>query len=65
MIKHEGPPNTPRWVKVFGITVIVLVLLFVILKVLGIGGEHGPSRHLSLNDLGYYVSVVEQGINQS
>lgn len=65
MTKQEGPPSTPRWVKVFGIIVIVLVLLFVILKVLGIGGEHGPSRHLSLNGVGYYVSLVEQGLTES
>jgi hypothetical protein len=48
MTKHEEPPSTPRWVKIFLIIVIVLFLLFVILKILGIGGEHGPSRHLSL-----------------
>jgi hypothetical protein len=43
----EGrPPGTPRWVKMVGIIVIVLVLLFVILKLTGIGGEHGPGRHI-------------------
>jgi hypothetical protein len=39
------PPVTPRWVKVAGIIVIVLVLLAVVVLVTGIGGEHGPSRH--------------------
>lgn len=39
-----SPPSTPRWVKVFGIIVIVLVLLVVGLMIFG-GGEHGPSRH--------------------
>ncbi len=35
------PPATPRWVKVFGIVVIVLVLLFVILHLTGRGfGGH-------------------------
>jgi hypothetical protein len=62
MTKHEGPPSTPRWVKVFGIIVIVLVLLFVILKVTGIGGEHGPSRHFSLNGVVNDVSIIKQGI---
>ena len=38
-------PGTPRWVKVFGIIVIVLVLLGGIIVFTGIGGEHGPSRH--------------------
>ena len=37
------PPATPRWVKVFGIIVIVLVLLFVILHLTGRGfGGHTP-----------------------
>lgn len=35
-----SPPSTPRWVKVFGIIVIVLVLLFVILHLTG-GGFGG------------------------
>ncbi len=39
------PPPTPRWVKVFGIIVIVLVLLIGIMIVTGVGGEHGPGRH--------------------
>jgi hypothetical protein len=39
------PPSTPRWVKVSGIIVITLVLLFIILKLTGIGGNHGPGRH--------------------
>ncbi|MBA2527829.1 MAG: hypothetical protein H0V18_18915 [Pyrinomonadaceae bacterium] len=33
--------STPRWVYVFGVIVIVLVLLFVILLITG----HGPGRH--------------------
>jgi hypothetical protein len=38
-------PGTPRWVKVFGIIALVLVL-FVILMLTGVfGGEHGPGRH--------------------
>jgi hypothetical protein len=41
----NGKPSTPRWVKVFGIIGIALVLLFVILKFTGVGGEHGPGRH--------------------
>jgi hypothetical protein len=37
-------PGTPRWVKVFGIIVLVLVLLVVARMFIG-GGEHGPGRH--------------------
>ncbi len=37
------PPPTPRWVKVFGIVVVVLVLVFVILHLTGGGfGGHTP-----------------------
>lgn len=32
---HGSTHSTPRWVKVFGITVIVLLLLFVGLHVIG------------------------------
>jgi hypothetical protein len=39
--------GTPRWVKVFGVIAIVLVLLVVILVAAGVGpGSHGPGRHL-------------------
>ena len=38
-----SPPGTPRWVKVFGLIGIILVMLFV----LGLltGRHHGPGRH--------------------
>jgi hypothetical protein len=35
----------PRWVKVFVIIVGVLLLLLVIGRLTGVGGEHGPGRH--------------------
>jgi len=44
--------STPRWVKVFGIIAIVLVLLFVGLQFLGVGGSHGPGRHTPSGDAG-------------
>ncbi len=37
-------PGMPRWVKVSGIVVLVLVLLVVGAMVVG-GGQHGPMRH--------------------
>ena len=37
--------GAPRWVKVSGVIVLVLVVLFVVLKLTGLGGEHGPGRH--------------------
>jgi hypothetical protein len=45
-------PGTPRWVKVFGIIVVVLVLLFVVLHLAGVGGRHGPGRHRAPGDTG-------------
>ena len=38
-----SPPGTPRWVKVFGIIVLLLVLLLVILHLTGhgFGAAHG------------------------
>jgi hypothetical protein len=36
----------PRWVKIFIITTLTLVLLIVVAMLLS-GGQHGPGRHLS------------------
>lgn len=44
---HETPPGIPRWVKIAALLVGLLILLFVILQLTGIGGAHGPGRHLS------------------
>ena len=68
---HVGPnrppyPGTPRWVKVFGIIALVLVLLFVIL-LLTDPGRHGPGRHIpSGNPAGQTPpsSVTEHGVQQ-
>jgi hypothetical protein len=47
----ESRPGMPRWVKVSGIIVVVLVLLVVILALTGVlGGQHGPGRHLPGSD---------------
>ena len=45
-------PGAPRWVKVFAIVVIVLVLLFGGLRLFGVGGGHGPGRHAPSGDAG-------------
>ncbi|MEU5789921.1 hypothetical protein ABZ754_19585 [Micromonospora purpureochromogenes] len=44
--QEPGPSGVPRWVKVFGIVVVVLLALFAIAQLTGVAGEHGPSRHL-------------------
>lgn len=40
----EGVAVMPRWVKVFGIIAIVLIL---VLAVMMLGGQHGPAAHMS------------------
>jgi hypothetical protein len=47
----DRPPSTPRWVKVFGIIALVVVLLVVAMMFIG-GGEHGPGRHTPSGDAG-------------
>ena len=42
---RSSPPSTPRWVKVSGIIVIVLILLFVILHLTG--NAFGLQMHMS------------------
>jgi hypothetical protein len=50
MADHPPYPGTPRWVKVSGIIVVVLVLLVGIVLVTGVGGAHGPGRHMPSGD---------------
>ncbi|WP_346534138.1 hypothetical protein [Micromonospora sp. DPT] len=38
-------PGVPRWVKVVGIVVGVLVLLLALAQLTGVAGDHGPGRH--------------------
>ena len=48
-LDRGSPPSTPRWVKLFVIIFIALVLLFVILHLMGLGfGGHGLSVHTLL-----------------
>jgi hypothetical protein len=56
--------GTPRWVKVFGIIALVVILLFVILLLTR--GSHGPGRH-SGGDGSYTTSsgVTEHEVQQS
>jgi len=42
---HQRTSGAPRWVKVFAIIALALAMLFVGLKVTGLGGNHGPGRH--------------------
>lgn len=53
-----SPPGTPRWVKVFGIIVIILVLLFVVLHLSGNSPFGGPGGHIPP------FRIIEQGAQQ-
>ncbi|RWQ87139.1 MAG: hypothetical protein EOS85_06850 [Mesorhizobium sp.] len=51
-------PGAPRWVKVWGIIAMILVLLVMTAIFTGVGGAHGPGRHMSSS------SVTEPGVQQ-
>jgi hypothetical protein len=55
MANRPSYPGTPRWVKVFGIIVIFVVLLVVAIVLFG--GEHGPGRHTPSGDASYRVQL--------
>jgi hypothetical protein len=41
------PPGMPRWVKVAAAIAGLLLLLFLVLQLTGVAGEHGPGMHSS------------------
>ena len=47
--KDTETAGTPRWVKVFGIIALVLLVLVVVMLITGRGG-HGPGRHAAGGD---------------
>jgi hypothetical protein len=54
-------PGTPRWVKVFGIIALVLILLLVVAMVAS-GGGHGPARHLPSGGASVHTPPVAHGV---
>jgi len=57
--------STPRWVKVFGIIALVVVLLFVISLLAGV--RHGPGLHTPSSGSGGQTMptmVTVQGVQQ-
>lgn len=44
---REAPPGMPRWVKICLTVVGVLIALFLVAQLTGLGGQHGPGRHMS------------------
>ncbi|MDQ4077837.1 MAG: hypothetical protein M3220_16515 [Chloroflexota bacterium] len=61
MTNRPPYPGTPRWVKVFGIIVIVVVLLVV--AMMFTGGKHGPGRHIPSGDAG--SQVLHSGVMEA
>jgi hypothetical protein len=69
---HGSAPSTPRWVKMFGIIALILVLLVGIIVFTGVGGEHGPGRHIQSSDAvatpsadsGNLTPPIEPGVQQ-
>ncbi|MGH8774721.1 MAG: hypothetical protein ACRDWI_05950 [Jiangellaceae bacterium] len=49
---RRSTTGTPRCVKVSGVVALVVVLLFVILMLTGVGREHGPDRHTPPGEAG-------------
>ena len=59
---RESNTGTPRWVKVFGVIAVVLVLLVGIMLLTG--GNHGPGRHTGSGNAGGQAApsnVTESG----
>ena len=56
------PYSTPRWVKIFGIIALVLVLLVGIVLVTGVGGRHGPGRDAPSGDAGGDTPPIEREV---
>lgn len=55
--------RTPRWVKMLGVIIIVLILLLAVTLVTDIGGPHGPDRHTpSDSESGALPAVVKAGV---
>jgi hypothetical protein len=61
MVDQPTYPGMPRWVKISGIVVGAMILLAAILIFSGIGGPHGPGRHLSPVDIGSLRSPTGDG----
>ena len=59
---HGSTTGTPRWVKVFGIVVLVLVaLVAVMMAAAGVGGHHGPGRHMHSGGAGEHTPPAAAG----
>jgi hypothetical protein len=48
----------------FWIIALILILLVGIIMFTGIGGEHGPGRHIRSSDPGSHTPPIEQSVQQ-
>jgi hypothetical protein len=53
----EATEGAPRWVKVFGVIGVLLIVLFVILL---LTGGHGPQRHMLPAAAGESVTAADE-----
>lgn len=44
MAPSPDAPRMPRWVKIFGIVAVIVLVLVVAIALFG-GDKHGPGRH--------------------
>ena len=56
--------GTPRWVKLFGVIALTMVLLLLIIIMLAIGGDHGPRRHMPTGGIGSDLEAMRPGALQ-
>ncbi len=54
----------PRWVKVFAIIALVVVVVLVVIMATGVGGEHGPRRHMSSGGADGHAAPAAAGQRQ-
>jgi uncharacterized cupredoxin-like copper-binding protein len=54
-------PGTPRWVQVFGIIAIVIIILLVVAQLL-LGVQHGPGMHGPSGDADGATSTANGGV---
>lgn len=58
----RGPIGMPRWVKVFLIIAIVLVVALIVAGLLGV--QHGPGLHTPSGGSGGHTAPTEQEAEQ-
>lgn len=59
-----SPPSMPLWVKLFVIIAFVLVLMVALMILAGVGGPHGPGRHMPSGDAGGDTLPIEYRVQR-